>query len=242
MAQRVAQRRDRDARRAGTGTRGQILSLIVSDGPISAQDIAARLDLAAAGIRRHLSGLLQEGLIEAYQLPGAERGRGRPARHFVAAREAQGRIGQTAGGIAVEAIEYVAELGGPAAVREFADRRADGIEQRYQAQVSRGGPDAARRARALVEAMARDGYAATLRPGPGGTTLQICQGHCPIHEVAARFPELCEAETAAISRLLGRHVLRLATLADGEHVCTTCVPLALAAGAGTTGDASEGER
>jgi hypothetical protein len=58
-------------------------------------------------------------------------------------------------------------------------------------------------------------------------TLQLCQGHCPVHQVAQAFPEFCEAETRAIGRLLGVHVQRLATLAGGEHVCTTCVPVAL---------------
>jgi predicted ArsR family transcriptional regulator len=42
--------------------------------------------------------------------------------------------------------------------------------------------------------------------------------------VAHEFPQLCEAETAAISRVLGRHVQRLATIAHGDGVCTTCIP------------------
>lgn len=54
--------------------------------------------------------------------------------------------------------------------------------------------------------------------------MQLCQGHCPVGQVAGRFPELCEAETDAFSRLLGIHVQRLATLAHGDHVCTTYVP------------------
>jgi hypothetical protein len=57
---------------------------------------------------------------------------------------------------------------------------------------------------------------------PLGT--QLCQGHCPVQRVAAQFPQLCEAEAEAFSRLLGVHVQRLATLAHGEHVCTTHVP------------------
>ena len=43
--------------------------------------------------------------------------------------------------------------------------------------------------------------------------------------VAEEFPALCEAETEAFSRLLGTHVQRLATLAHGDGVCTTHVPL-----------------
>ena len=42
--------------------------------------------------------------------------------------------------------------------------------------------------------------------------------------VAEEFPQFCDAETEAISRLLGVHVQRLATLAGGAHVCTTFIP------------------
>jgi predicted ArsR family transcriptional regulator len=58
--------------------------------------------------------------------------------------------------------------------------------------------------------------------GPNG--VQLCQGHCPVQHVASAFPQLCEAETEVFARLLGGHVQRLATLAHGEHVCTTYVP------------------
>lgn len=56
------------------------------------------------------------------------------------------------------------------------------------------------------------------------TGVQLCQGHCPVQQVAAEFPQFCEAETEAFARLLGVHVQRLATLAGGGHVCTTYVP------------------
>jgi hypothetical protein len=42
--------------------------------------------------------------------------------------------------------------------------------------------------------------------------------------VAEKFPELCEAETEVFARLLGTHVQRLATIAHGDGVCTTCIP------------------
>ena len=55
--------------------------------------------------------------------------------------------------------------------------------------------------------------------------MQLCQGHCPVQDVAHEFPQLCEAEARAFSRMLGVHVQRLATLAGGGHVCTTNIPL-----------------
>jgi predicted ArsR family transcriptional regulator len=74
------------------------------------------------------------------------------------------------------------------------------------------------------------GPAAAAVPRVAG--FQLCQGHCPVQHVAARFPQLCEAETQAFSRLLGVHVQRLATLAHGEHVCTTHIPFDSAAASG----------
>ena len=81
---------------------------------------------------------------------------------------------------------------------------------------------------ALAAALTADGFAASTRPVGQGTPLagvQLCQGHCPVQHVAAEFPQFCDAETDAFSRLLGVHVQRLATLAHGEHVCTTFIPL-----------------
>jgi predicted ArsR family transcriptional regulator len=49
-----------------------------------------------------------------------------------------------------------------------------------------------------------------------------------VQDVAHEFPQLCEAEARAFSRMLGVHVQRLATLAGGGHVCTTHIPVSTA--------------
>ncbi|MDR0592408.1 MAG: helix-turn-helix domain-containing protein [Bifidobacteriaceae bacterium] len=231
---------------ADATTRAQILRMIVTEGPVSAVEIAARLDLAAAGIRRHLGELEGDGLIEPHAGPGPadrQRGRGRPARHFVATAGAHRALAQDTPSLAVEAIEFLGQAAGREAIGGFAGQRARRLEERYAQAVAEAGPGPGERVNALAEAMNRDGYAATVRPGPKGLTLQLCQGHCPVHQVAEAFPEFCEAETKAISRLLGVHVQRLATLAGGEHVCTTCVPVALGIpAAGTASDNAGGAR
>ena len=70
--------------------------------------------------------------------------------------------------------------------------------------------------------MTEQGYAASIEVRPMGE--ELCQHHCPIAHVASEFPQLCEAETEALSRLLGTHVQRLATIAHGDGVCTTFIP------------------
>jgi predicted ArsR family transcriptional regulator len=78
------------------------------------------------------------------------------------------------------------------------------------------------RAEALAGALTAEGYAASASVIASGG--QLCQHHCPVAHVAAEFPQLCEAETAAIGKLVGTHVQRLATIAHGDGVCTTHIP------------------
>ena len=181
---------------------------------MTASELADLLGLTPAAVRRHLDGLTAAGLIAEGHAPHVPRGRGRPARHFVltAAGHAAGATGYD--DLAVAALTYLQESGGDAAVRRFADARVSEWESRYRDVVQAAGPDSARRAEALAAALTDDGYAATTRPVEVGdptseagiTSLgtQLCQGHCPVQRVAAQFPQLCEAETEAFARLLGR--------------------------------------
>jgi predicted ArsR family transcriptional regulator len=128
--------------------------------------------------------------------------------------------------LAVQAIRYLAETGGDEAVLEFARRRVAFIERDY-ATVTAAQPGLSP-AEALAEVFSSEGYAASVRSLPLLDGLaaaeQLCQQHCPVSHVASEFPQLCEAETEAIGRVLGRHVQRLATIAHGDGVCTTCIP------------------
>ncbi|MFV0253898.1 MAG: helix-turn-helix transcriptional regulator [Beutenbergiaceae bacterium] len=209
-------------------TRDRVLQLIVEQGPISAAELAERLDLTSAAIRRHLSAL--EG---AEQVEGRDdvvigkRGRGRPARKYVAAASAHSQLGSAYAQAALAALAQIKESLGPDGVAQFARTRSEELRSRYADALDAVGDDIQLRAQTLAALLAADGYAATSRPMPGGIAVQMCQGHCPVLHVAQAHHELCEAETQAFSDLLGVHVQRLATLAGGEHVCTTHIPLTI---------------
>jgi predicted ArsR family transcriptional regulator len=203
-------------------TRERVVRSVMVNGPSTAAALAERLELTPAAVRRHLDHLLEEGTLEAREpRSGAIRGRGRPAKVFALTSAGRDGLDQAYDDLAVQAIRFLAETGGKEAVRQFADRRANKIEQRFGALVE-ARPDLAP-VDALAQVFTDEGYAAAVRDLPVGE--QLCQQHCPVSHVAHEFPELCEAETAAISRMLGgRHVQRLATIAHGDGVCTTCIP------------------
>ncbi len=208
------------------GTRRRVLELIASEGPASAADLARELDLTPAAIRRHLAMLEGSGQIGVHaSLSGTGPARrGRPAKRYVVTGRGQDAMSQRYSELASQALRYVAELGGEDAVRAFAERRFREFEARYTDVVAAAGTDVESRARVLADGLAEDGFAASARPLPTSGAIQLCQGHCPVQQVATEFPELCEAEAQAFSRMLGVHVQRLATLAGGGHVCTTNVP------------------
>jgi len=198
-------------------TRERVLGLIVSAGPVTAAEIAERLGVTPAGIRRHLIHLDEAGHIEEHEVPGhLDRGRGRPARAYVATAAGQRAIGG--------ALEFLRSTGG---LDDFVARESRRLEDALASSIDPSAP-LDDRVRALADALSERGYAASTRPLPGGFAVQLCQGHCPVQAVAEAAPEWCEEETRVLARILGVHVQRLSTLAGGAHVCTTNIPLAVA--------------
>jgi predicted ArsR family transcriptional regulator len=104
---------------------------------------------------------------------------------------------------------------------DFARRRVAEMERHYADLLDLSeAPE--ERVEVLADALTAAGYAAVVVPTANG--VQLCQHNCPLAHVAEEFPQFCEAETEAFGRLLGSHVMRLATLAHGDGVCTTHIP------------------
>jgi predicted ArsR family transcriptional regulator len=208
-------------------TRQRVARSILEHGPSTAAALGERLALTPAAVRRHLDQLLEEGALESREPRSpVRRGRGRPAKVFALTEHGRERFDQQYDDLAVQALRFVAETGGEEAVREFANRRVAFIEDRFT-EVTSANPHLSP-AEVLAQVFTDEGYAAGVRSLPLVNTQsvgeQLCQQHCPVSHVAHEFPQLCEAETEAISRVLGRHVQRLATIAHGDGVCTTCIP------------------
>ncbi|GAA0211132.1 MULTISPECIES: metalloregulator ArsR/SmtB family transcription factor [unclassified Aeromicrobium] len=202
-------------------TRERVATSILEHGPSTAADLARRLGLTPAAVRRHLDLLLADGVV-AQRQPRATtgRGRGRPAKVFMITDAGRDTFAHAYDDLAVDALGFLAETAGDGAVVEFAARRLRGLTEKYRPLVDAAPVD--ERPRVLAEALSADGFAASAGTTPAGA--QICQHHCPVAHVAAEFPQLCEAETAMFAELLGSHVQRLATIAHGDGVCTTHLP------------------
>ncbi|NWN89527.1 MAG: HTH domain-containing protein [Micrococcaceae bacterium] len=215
-------------------TRQRVMHVVVSQGPVSAATIGKKLNLTAAAVRRHLDALEDENLVEVKVVSGSQRGAGRPSRRYVVTQQGQVELGDDYLDVASEAMSTLLEFGGDEALRGFARKYFGTIETRFKEQV-REEATLNERIQTLTKVLADLGFAATTRRAGRAakvTTLraaQICQGHCPIQELAAEFPQFCEEETDLFARLLEVDVRRLSTMPTGGHVCNTHVPLGRAA-------------
>ncbi|KRF17107.1 ArsR family transcriptional regulator [Nocardioides sp. Soil797] len=202
-------------------TRARVVRSILESGPSTAADLGQLLDLTPAAVRRHLDQLVELGTVEAReQRVYGSRGRGRPAKVFALTETGRDGLDHQYDDLAVDALRYLADNVGEEAVVEFARKRVAFIERDF-ASLMEVEPDLDP-AQAMARVLSDGGYAAGVRTLPMGD--QLCQQHCPVSHVAAEFPQLCEAETEAIGKVLGRHVQRLATIAHGDGVCTTSIP------------------
>lgn len=215
-------------------TRNRVARSILDHGPSTTADLAERLGLTQAAVRRHLDHLVAENIVEPREqrVYGA-RTRGRPAKVFSLTDCGRDAFDQAYDQIAADALRWIAQSAGggetgDAAVTAFARARVAKQADRYRAAVDAADP--AQRTQALAKALSEDGYAATTRSAsavsgarePAGE--QLCQHHCPVAHIAEEFPQLCEAEAEVFSHVLGTHVQRLATIAHGDGVCTTYIP------------------
>jgi predicted ArsR family transcriptional regulator len=213
-----------DAQGQDLPTRDAIARLILEHGPATASTLSQSLALTPAGIRRHLELLVADGILEAREPRTAStRGRGRPSKVFLMTDAGRAQFEHTYDDLAVSALRFMASHSGEHLVASFAQARADEIETKANEYIEHNKTSRKNdKVALLAEFLTDQGYAASVEDR--GLGEEICQHHCPIAHVASAYPQLCEAETQAFSRLLGTHVQRLATIAHGDGVCTTYIP------------------
>lgn len=226
-----------------TGAPARVARALLDMGQATVAELAVRLELSGAAVRKHMDDLVGAGFVEASDRPPygpdtRRRGRGRPARVYHLTQAGRDSFGNAYDDVAVGALRFVAETGGDDAVMQFARRRVAELERRYADLLDLTEPMDVR-VDVLADALAAEGYAAVAVPTANG--IQLCQHNCPVAHVAAEFPQFCEAETEAFGRLLGTHVMRLATLSHGDGVCTTHIPTSVGLNAAAP-DAADSSR
>lgn len=190
-------------------TQDQILFLLKTRGPSTAQQLATLLDISSMGVRRHLDTWLEKGLLLTEDRADKV---GRPARYWLLSEAGHARFPDRHSELTVQLIAQVRTLFGQAGLDKLITAREHISETSYQERMA-GAKTLSKRLAKLVEARDAEGYMAQLEKQPDGSFLLI-ENHCPICAAAAACQGFCRSELDVFRRTLGP----ASTVERVEHV------------------------
>ena len=190
-------------------TQDQILFMLKTRGPSTAQQLAQLLDISPMGVRRHLDAWLDKGLLLTEDRADKV---GRPARYWLLSDAGHARFPDRHSELTVQLIAQVRSLFGQAGLDKLITAREQSSETSYQERMA-GAKTLSKRLAKLVEARDAEGYMAQLEKQPDGSFLLI-ENHCPICAAATACQGFCRSELDVFRRTLGP----ASTVERVEHV------------------------
>jgi len=179
-------------------TQDQILFLLKTRGPSTAQQLAKLLDISSMGVRRHLDAWHAKGLLLTEDRADKV---GRPARYWLLSDVGHARFPDRHSELTVQLIAQVRSLFGQAGLDKLITAREHISETGYQERMA-GAKTLSKRLAKLVEARDAEGYMAQLEKQPDGSLLLI-ENHCPICAAATACQGFCRSELDVFRRTLG---------------------------------------
>ena len=195
-------------------TRRQILELLKRRGEQTVKELADKVGITSMGVRQHVTGLERDGLVETIVV---RQKRGRPAYRFHLTPAADDIFPARYGQIAVDLLDQVVELDGPEKVDQLFDLRMTSLEREYGGQMT--GLSLQEKVERLAHLRDNEGYMAEADITSDEDTYVIVEHHCPIHEIAKRFPQICRYEQELFARTLDTDVCRIEHKITGGGHC-----------------------
>ena len=199
--------------RKGETTRGRIVDALRRRGPCTVTELARRFGLSSMAVRLHLRRMQRDGLARP---AGTRPSRGRPAHVYALSPAARRLFPERSGALAVETLEEVEAIAGRDLVIRALEERAERVLEGYRPALD--GAGAAERVRALSRLRDGEGYLCDAEDR-GDALPQIVEHHCPIQDVARRWPEVCRIEADLLHRALGMPVERVEHMLSGDSCC-----------------------
>lgn len=203
-------------------SRAQVVDLLRA-GVASTAELAERMGISEAAVRRYLQGLQSEGLVVTTTVRSG--GPGRPSTHYTLSDRARRLYPDRSAEFANELLDYLEVEHGRAALLAFLRWRQGRQSERYAAALA-GVTEPEARTALLAQMLSEDGFLAGVehvQTPDGATVLELSQGHCAISSVAAAHPEICAFEAALFRELLGAKLSRRQTIAQGAPACVCSI-------------------
>jgi predicted ArsR family transcriptional regulator len=160
-------------------TRQEILNLLRRRGQMTAAELSESLGIGAVGVRQHIALLERDGLVHT---AAVRRGVGRPSHLYALTPAAEALFPRRYDRLLMDALEFISEQGGPAAIDSFFARRRHKLAEQYAPRLA--GKQRGAQVAELAEILTEQGYMAEWHDLPGGG-FALVEHNCPV-DCAAR--------------------------------------------------------
>jgi len=194
-------------------SRSAIVDLLKINGALSVEQLAQELEVSKVCVRRHLSLLESDGIVQFEQ---EKHERGRPRFIYRLTEKARCLFPHIYDEFAKEVLVQVQRQFGDEALLKVLSARADELVAQLKAQF--GDLNFDERVKVLAKVINAKGYLAEARRMKDGT-YRLRQRNCPTESVAVAYPHVCEEEIRVYREALGCEVTRECRIADGATHC-----------------------
>ncbi|MFC3833216.1 MULTISPECIES: helix-turn-helix transcriptional regulator [Deinococcus] len=195
-------------------TKSRLLELVKRHGPLTAQDLAQRLEVSVPAARRHLGDLQEQELIVCRtERPG---GRGRPQHVFTLSERGEAAFPKTYSTLCVDVLRHIESLFGEGAVLRVLDARNVELAGRLRDDLAAAG-SLGERVQTLAARLDEQGFDTTVEQD--GDVWYLTERNCPNLTVARQYPQLCESELGLYLQVLDVPVQRDRRIACGQAAC-----------------------
>ena len=199
-------------------TKQSILQYLLKQGQATAKQLAQTLNISPQAIRRHLSELEAEELIE---YKSVQQGMGRPQHLYQLSSQGRDLLNpHRYGEFAVSFLDTLAETAGEEQVGKVLEKQWQRKASAYRDRLGQG--SLKQRVAKLVQLRQKEGYMAELHQISQQQKQQfiLVEHNCAISEVAESYPSVCGHELEMFAAVLPDcTVERTHWINDGEHRC-----------------------
>jgi predicted ArsR family transcriptional regulator len=177
-------------------TRRKIILALKKDGGLTAAQLAEMLGITSMGVRRHLTTLERDKLVQ-YEL--VQRGKGRPSFVYRLSEQAENLFPKNYAQLTNELLGYLVGKQGPDSVMALFDQRAH--RRIVSARALLDGKSLADRVAGLAQILSGEGYLAEWEQGED-QIFWLREHNCAVHDVAEAFSAACASELAFLQAVL----------------------------------------
>ncbi|QJD83095.1 helix-turn-helix transcriptional regulator [Cohnella herbarum] len=194
-------------------TRNRIMQMLKTAGQLTTKDLTDQLGITGMAVRRHISILERDNLIESttVRIP-----MGRPAAVYRLTDQADDYFPKNYHSVALDLLTELEVEAGETMVNHLFDLRKATLMQRYESKMVN--KDLENRVAALSEIQNENGYMATWEK-TGDSDYILTEYNCPISRVANKYNHACTCELNLFESLLEAKVSRSDCLAKGDNKC-----------------------